>query len=478
MEKETDCKTILKNIIAASIDDTFRAEEMYFAHVQSGMLDRSEIEQLSQDLIKRNTITKTQYNKAVNSIGKKSYKNINDFIMSFFDKYNISVKASGEIVFGPSLTTYRDNFQLFVEDSVSRLKNREDTLIEEMASISINDGLKYTKSEILTCFTHLTNQKSQEALREEVGFIFLDEEENVQKRLAYFMEIADIISTGDTEIHAMILMKMFGQIKMKLLHGSQMVDDHIMPIFYGSQGTGKSRFVRDVMSQLGSFTSPATFKDIEDKRGYSKYINSAVLVFDEMERASSTDINTAKNFVTSDIIPVRPMGSNKIINLENKLTLVGTTNEMIEDMFRDSTGNRRFVQFNYGSKDFIHPYHDQRFKKIDFRKMWTMTHKDDDKIFKAMGKDAEFEAFISTHSYKEPFQRFMSDDRNFLNVLNDWKSSSAYYDLFVSWCRDENINNVMQKHTFSKKIKSFFDSHVGSRFETKIDHKQSVYKFV
>ena len=471
MTNNSNYTDIVNKILLLDNDDNAKAREYYQEVIMNDMLSAEDVNKMQTYLISRNIIDKNSITKNVN---------INEFILSYFDKYNIIVKANGDITFTTNNTTNvetKDNFSYFIEKSSERIKNNEDNLITEIHADSIQSKLNLTKQQIQSVFYNEVNKRSKLALHEEVGWIFLNEEQDIKKRYEYFYELADIISVDNTEIHALILMKLFGQIKTKLLHGSSKVDSHIMPIFHGKQGAGKSQFVLNIMNGLGSFTSPASFKDIDDKRGYSKYINSAVLIFDEMERASSTDINTVKGFVTSNTIPVRPMGTNKIVNLENNLTLIGTTNELIEDIFRDPTGNRRFIQFNYGSKDYEHPYKDPRFANIDFKMLWNMCIDTDDKIFSIMNKEEMLKDFISQHSYKDPVQRFLYDDTALLNIKNVPKSSGCYYDLFRSWCESEGITTIMNKNSFCKKAKIYILNDT-DRFNNKILNGKQMYIYI
>ena len=444
------------------------AIDMYKKVISLGLLDENEIKKLDDHLTQNNLIPP--------KITNEKYKtDIQSFINSYFTKYNINVLSNGSIKFNNDSSSYENasNEEYFVNVSIDKIVDREDTLKNEMYSDSNIRDLGFSKQQLNSVFDAKVHQLTKIAMKNELSIIFKNECHDINKRYEFFYNIADIVSLDNTEIHALILMKLFGQIKNKLLKRYQPVS-HIMPIFYGSQGAGKSFFVKNLLSGLGSFTSPATFKEIDDKRGYTKYINNAVLVFDEMERASSTDINTIKNFVTSETIPVRPMGENKVINLDNNLTLVGTTNELIEDIFRDPTGNRRFVQFNYGSKEYEQPFLDPRFKTIDFTKIWDMSHCEDDNVFHIMGKEKELKKFVEKHSYKDPVKRFLSDDTNFRNLRDEWKSATAYYECFISWCDDEGITQKMIKNTFCKKLKISIDK----RFENKIKNKQEMYCFI
>lgn len=400
-----------------------------------------------------------------------------EFVISYFEMNEITVNAAGCLKFKEENTSSDD--EQFLKNSVSRMKKREDTIFDDIYVKASEAGLFITQSLLRSAYKNVINKLSAEALKKEVGWIFIGQEQDQNKRIEFFQNIAKIIceNKDEAEIFGLILLKTIGQIKTKILYGSASVHNHIMPIFYGNQGCGKSTFCRSLMSGLGSAFSEGTIKELEDKKAYTKFSDSYVMFFDEMQKADKTDVNAIKNAVTSTEFHVRPMGTNKNVILPNNLTFIGTTNVPVDTLIRDETGNRRFVQLDYGSRTFGAPYLDPRYKNIDFRQLWLMAIADDDKIFKKLEKEAELKKFIEKKSYREPVLHFILEDANFKMASDESKTAKAVFDEYKNWCDQSNIKEQLQFMTFSKKLRKYIvDDNANPNVEHFIKNNQSHYR--
>lgn len=119
------------------------------------------------------------------------------------------------------------------------------------------------------------------------------------------------------------------------------IPNDLVPVFVGSQGVGKSRFVRYLAME------DRFFQDLGDK-GVAlgspdciRYISGKVIVeLSEMSTYSRTEIGVAKAFISQTVDEFRQIFERDTTKVPRSSNMVGTTNEA--QFLRDMTGNRRF----------------------------------------------------------------------------------------------------------------------------------------
>jgi hypothetical protein len=142
------------------------------------------------------------------------------------------------------------------------------------------------------------------------------------------------------------------------------VTDHMMPVLYGKQGSGKSSAVRQLLEPIRDFAAYTDFKSITDERNHELWANY-VLVFDEMGHSTTANIEIIKQKITSDQFNGRVMHSNSTTVIQNKTTSIGTSNRDLSRMIFDDTGMRRFFQI-----DCRHPIDWAALNAIDYQLLW------------------------------------------------------------------------------------------------------------
>lgn len=123
------------------------------------------------------------------------------------------------------------------------------------------------------------------------------------------------------------------------------VAHHIMPIFTGAQGTGKSTAILKLIEPIKSLClngQPVSF--VTDERHYSTLGKHYVVFFDEMSKAENTDIDRLKQIITATALDYRPLHTNVTTKVAQNCTFLGAANKDIRDLIRDVTGMRRFYQ--------------------------------------------------------------------------------------------------------------------------------------
>lgn len=153
-----------------------------------------------------------------------------------------------------------------------------------------------------------------------------------------------LAATGKAEpVDVAVLKHFIWQVKRKLW--GLPVEDHIMPILYGPQRSGKSRAISALLGPVQDFTdSPGNLADIADERQAFRMTQSFVLMFDEMAKARKMDVDSLKNRITQDTVRWRVLGTNRTATGPNNATFIGATNTNLLDLIYDPTGVRRFYQ--------------------------------------------------------------------------------------------------------------------------------------
>lgn len=120
----------------------------------------------------------------------------------------------------------------------------------------------------------------------------------------------------------------------------------MMPVIYGLQGKGKSKFVEALTAPLGHLVSSGDFQRLGDIREVAMF-EAYVVVLDEMQKATHADVERVKIVITRDTFSYRPMHSNSNVTKHQNATFIGTSNRTLDQMIHDATGNRRFFQLDW-----------------------------------------------------------------------------------------------------------------------------------
>lgn len=183
---------------------------------------------------------------------------------------------------------------------------------------------------------------------------------------------------------AAVLQKFMHQVKRKIW--DLPIYDHLMPVLFGEQGVGKTTFVEEMLKPIHDLKMGVTFKDVEEERNIEIW-DYFVLFLDEMGYASKTNIDTVKQCITAPSLPRRPMRSNAAVKVKQNATFIGCSNKVLEQLIKDPTGIRRFVQLTFkGDWKFL--------ATVNWKLLWeSVDHEGPDPMapFKAVLKDVQEE---------------------------------------------------------------------------------------
>lgn len=122
------------------------------------------------------------------------------------------------------------------------------------------------------------------------------------------------------------------------------VHNHIMPIFAGLTGSGKSEAIRRLISPLQVVSLTTDLKIMNDERENFNLIEKFIIFFDEMAKAEQVDVNTLKNKITLDYASYRKLGTNARVKGPNRASFIGASNPSVVDIIKDPTSARRFYE--------------------------------------------------------------------------------------------------------------------------------------
>lgn len=174
----------------------------------------------------------------------------------------------------------------------------------------------------------------------------------------------DLTEVGE-EITIAVLKKFIWQVKRKMLGVA--VTHHLMPVFYGSQGCGKTIFVSKMLEVLGSLWEITDFSRLTDNREATLFDNYA-LFLDEMHKADRAEMDGVKGVITKAQHSYRPMGTNSTAKAPMNSTFIGCSNRLLQQLINDPTGNRRFFQIDFNSQSAEPEW--AFVNSLDFAAMW------------------------------------------------------------------------------------------------------------
>lgn len=166
----------------------------------------------------------------------------------------------------------------------------------------------------------------------------------------------------------------------------------IMPILYSQrQGNGKSTALRKLCSPFADLMEPITAEVLTDSRRSTELESYLVGVWDEMEGADRKDLTEIKSAITSQDRTYRVLGTHMTATVVRRMNFIGTSNRPINQIFRDTTGARRYFQIDcYDSLDW------EAVNGLDYELLWqAVSERDEPPITKVLDMLAEHQAGIT-----------------------------------------------------------------------------------
>lgn len=219
---------------------------------------------------------------------------------------------------------------------------------------------------------------------------------------------------------------------------------HLMVVFKGAQGGGKSRAVKRMLHPLKEFTIMPNLQEISSESYKPAFSKNYVAFCDELERADRADVSALKNILTTDTFSSRVFYSQRVVTLPQACSFIGATNIPLNEQIYDNTGARRFFQF-----DTLEKCDKESVNAIDMVALWRGI--DVNKNY----YNHEAVAARQQHLVQpDPINEFIADlelatdapERAFISIQD-------LYALYVHWC-EKNGERVRSKIELSKRLQS------------------------
>ena len=121
-----------------------------------------------------------------------------------------------------------------------------------------------------------------------------------------------------------------------------------MLLLTGPQGTGKSTLMRAFCEPLSFLYLPdATFAVFSDAFRQHVFERYYLILLDEMERGSATDVEAIKRVITAPYLQSRAMRTQQEVNYNRNASFLGASNFGLSTHIKDTTGMRRFVEIQF-----------------------------------------------------------------------------------------------------------------------------------
>ncbi len=279
--------------------------------------------------------------------------------------------------------------------------------------------------------------------------------------------VARCFDTTETsaDITIAVLKKFIWQVKRRMVADPRYpVTFHMLPIIYGNQGCGKSRFCESMLAPLGSLWTTADFGRVCDNREADLFRRYAIFL-DEMEKSDKAAMETVKTVITRETVSYRPMGTNSTVQYTQNSTFIGTSNKLLSQLINDPTGNRRFFQISFNGAsgqaewDYVNA--------LDFTAMWaSVDHRAEDPAKPFADQIAAIQKSAINHNSVGLFANLLVENQGVYQAMTD-TASGAYEeqmpatpqkkeDLFKRyrrWCRAMSVSKPVELQAFLSELR-------------------------
>lgn len=246
-----------------------------------------------------------------------------------------------------------------------------------------------------------------------------------------------IIGT-ESEDEIAVMKHWMWQVKKKML--GEFPTYHIMPVFFGKQGGGKTRAINRLIAPIENYRLDISMKEAADPNCFAAMSDNFVVVFDEMEGAVKADIEALKKQITADYNNYRVLHKQYMLRSRQSCSFIGATNRPVGQQILDSTGMRRFFEFKC-----LDVFDWKVLEAIDYNALWAsidVTKVDGyivDRLTsisqtqQELVSEDEISAYLSFHGIvadKTPTKRVFTGD--LYNLYKEWATENGYRPMNVS----------------------------------------------
>lgn len=220
---------------------------------------------------------------------------------------------------------------------------------------------------------------------------------------------------------------------------------HLCPVIVGKQEGGKSSALKKLLAPLQHLAVNSLRLDkVTDDRSAPMLESKYVGIVEEMSGANRADVEVLKDIITSDFRSYRPMRTNETVEIEMKMSLIGTSNHPLETLIYDTTGMRRFVEIK--AQDVLDW---SSLNNMDIMAIWHSIDEARPQGYYHLA-EKEIKAHQQTLTAKTPTQLFL-DEHELTPGEVDVPLDELFQE-FAFWCDRNRVSQKISKAVFSKQL--------------------------
>lgn len=256
------------------------------------------------------------------------------------------------------------------------------------------------------------------------------------------------------EIYSIMVKHWVWMVKRKML--TRTTKNQFVLNYYGKPSCGKSFFVKLMTSPLSDFRhNNADLTSIQDERSIPGLGSNFVHFLDELSTGTTKTISSdqelakIKNIITADTdFKYRPMGTNAEQSITPRTSLIAASNFHIFDVIMDSSGMRRWFEFNVGLETNKYVTNHFDILRDNIFELWTGVDEDKDEGYLNVHSEIGKEIYKIQDSYvrKDSFELWL-ESVEFVDGKMHGPEAHQYY-------KDYCISEGMEHKT--KQIQSFY----------------------
>lgn len=236
------------------------------------------------------------------------------------------------------------------------------------------------------------------------------------------------------------------QVKRKL-YGKPVVN-HIMPVLYGKQGSGKTRAITRLLAPLKDYQVSLSVAALADDRYYPKLATSLVCVLDELQGIRKTEVAKIKNVITADTLEPRQLHSHDVFSYENQCSFIGASNVPLGEQFTDTTGMRRFAELQCLDRmDWM------TINEIDVAQLWAEVDERREEGYLTGQLLADLRDLQEAITAVDPFTMFLSEKYSNDDHTPQEATVTEIYNEFAAFCAASGFD-PLNKGLIGKRLKA------------------------
>lgn len=372
-----------------------------------------------------------------------SKENIRNFILKVFEENNIVLLANQQYL--------RDGTQYSEQDVELKLeheifdwnrKNKANTIFDK----ELKTGLLDMKRDVFF------NKKKE--IIEKISYNE-DNKNDLEDFLKLTHKVFDIAESY--EVFSTIMKHFMWMVKRRISIKSTI--NQIFINFCGKGATGKTFYVKLFTEPFNLFRiNNAKIETVQDERRIKELADNFIHFIDELsgEKRMYTDqdLGIFKQVITADgPLTYRVLGSHVSQSVTPTTSMIGCSNFHIFDTINDSSGMRRFFEFNIRIDS--HKYNEEDFKLLETMcvEAWKGIDENLDsgyyKLHDEVGQ--EIQKIQASYCRKESFELWLDS----VTIKDGKIKGTEVYDLYKNFCETEGLEyKQKQIQTFYSRLES------------------------